>query len=85
MKIYIDHPAGLYDYEFLPGEKTGTDVVSRKLGHKATFICNSYAKISTGDIYEIDINEEDMIIFLLKHQYKLIPNSVVEQYKNRKR
>jgi len=65
--IFIDHPAGMGDYEFLPGEKYGADVVSRKIGTKAIFVCNSVAKISKGDIYEVTFdNPEDVTAFFIK-------------------
>lgn len=84
--IYIDHPGGFNDYEYLPGDIDGDDVVSRKLGIKVKFICNSYAKISKGDIYEVPFkNLEDVTVFILKCDYNLVDRDKVEKYKNRKK
>jgi hypothetical protein len=85
--VYIDHPHGLDDYTFLPGEKTGDDVVSRKLGLRVKFVCNSHAKISCGDIYEILFdNEEDALAFILRCEYSLIDKSKIKEYwESRKR
>lgn len=83
--VYIDHPDGLGDYEFVPGDKYGEDVVSRKLGMKVDFICNSYGKISKGDVYRIYFdNPEDVTAFILKCEYPIINNEKIEAYNNRK-
>ena len=85
--IYIDHPATLDSYHFIPGDKTGEDVVSRILGMKATFVCNTFAKISKGDVYEIQFeNHEDATAFILKSECKLVDKNKVEEYqRSRKR
>ncbi len=82
--LFIDHPAGLEDYEFLSGEHSGADVVSRKLGIGVKFVCNSYAKMSKGDIYEVPFDRaEDVTAFLLKNRYELIPSDKIEKYRQK--
>lgn len=84
--VYIDHPDSLESYVFHPGDATGEDVVARKLGLKATFVCNAYAKISKGDIYEILLdNPEDVTAFILRCDYDLISPDKIREYRNRKR
>lgn len=84
--VFIDHPGSLGSYDFLPGDKTGEDVVSRKFGVKVKFICNSAARISAGDIYEIPFdNPEDVTAFILKCEYNLIDKDKIRDYQNRKR
>lgn len=82
--VYIDHPDTLESYIFRSGEKYGDDVVSRKIGVKVEFICNSLGGISKGDVYRIPFETaEDATMFMLKGEYKIIPNSIVEEYKLR--
>ena len=79
--VYIDvveHPP------FQPGDKDVEVLMSRVLGINVKFICNSYARISKGDIYEIPFeNSEDVTVFVLKCEYDLVDRDKVEQYKNR--
>jgi hypothetical protein len=64
--VYIDYPDSPGSYDFRTGEHYGDDVVSRKIGTKAKFVCNACAKISKGDIYE----------------YELIDKSTIEKYRS---
>jgi hypothetical protein len=70
--IYID--AGYYDYDFKL-DKHCADVIRIKEGidGKVTFICNSAAKFSVGDVYQIAFNhpqdEGDMLFFKLKYPH----------------
>lgn len=80
--IYIDYPSGRDSYEFITGEKYGSDVVSRKLGLSVKFVCNSIAKLSAGDVYEIVFEqEEDMTAFILKSKYTILDRHKIEEYK----
>jgi hypothetical protein len=82
--IYIDYPDTLNSYVFRPGDKTGTDVVTRLLGVKVQFVCNSYAKLSRGDIYEVPIKDpEEATMLVLKHGLILLDNDTIENYKNK--
>jgi len=84
--VFIDFPDDLNSYEFFPGEKYGADVVSRLLGIKVEFVCNHYARISDGDIYEVPFeNLEDVTAFILKCKYNLVHRDKIEEYKNRKK
>jgi hypothetical protein len=84
--IYIDHPNSIDSYKFFPGERCGDDVVSRELGIKSTFVCNSYARISKGDIYEILFNTpEDATAFVLKCEYDLVDKDKIEKLRNSKK
>lgn len=79
--IYIDHPDDPGAYDCLPGEMTGDAVVSRKLGVKAKFVCNSYAKISKGDVYGIVFsNAEDATAFVLGCKLPLVDSIKVNRY-----
>jgi hypothetical protein len=77
--VYIDvdkHPP------FISGDEYGTDIITRQFGIKVYFICNSLAKISKGDIYEVPFeNPEDAIVFILKNPYSTIDKNKVEKYK----
>ena len=79
--IYIDvlkHPP------FQHGDKNVDDLMSRVLGINAKFICNSYARISNGDIYELSFeNIEDATAFVLKNEYDLVDKEKVEYYKKK--
>lgn len=80
--LFIDHPDALFSYKFLPGEKTGEDVVTRVLGIKATFVCNAFAKISKGDIYELHFDSaEDAIVFALKSQFPFVDKDKIDSYR----
>lgn len=82
--VYIDYPDDQGSYDFLPGERYGDDVVSRKLGTKATFVCNALAKISKGDAYEILLDSpEDVSAFILKCEYALIGKDKIQQYRRK--
>ena len=84
--LFIDHSAALGAYKFQPGDKTGEDVVSRILGIKATFVCNSYGNISKGDVYELHFdNAEDAVVFALKSQFVFVERYKIDSYRNRKR
>lgn len=80
--VFIDHPDGLGDYEYLSGEHTGEDIVSRKVGIRVKFVCNSAASISKGDIYEVPFElPEDVTAFVLKNTYPLIDPILITQYR----
>lgn len=84
VSVYIDHPAYLGAYKYLPGEKTANEVVSRILGVRAKFLCNSIAQISKGDVYELLFDShEDATIFVLKTKYTILNKTIVEEYKKR--
>ena len=83
--IYIDHPDDLGSYTFLPADKTGSDVVSRKLGIKVNFVCNSFARLSRGDVYEVPFeNEMDATAFVLRGEYIILDKTRIEAYKKKK-
>jgi len=78
--VYIDH-VHTTDEKFLSGEKFGEDIVSRMIGIKVKFICNAFARISKGDIYEVPFdNEEDATAFVLKNKYRLIPKETIDEF-----
>jgi hypothetical protein len=82
--VYIDYPDHPGSYDFREDEHYGADVVSRKLGTKAVFVCNAYAKISNGDIYEVLFEDpEDATAFVLKCEYDLIDKSKIDEYRNK--
>jgi hypothetical protein len=82
--VYIDHPDHIDAYDFCSNEYHINHVVSRKLGVKVEFVCNSYAKISNGDVFEVFFdNPEDATAFVLKCNYAIIDKHKVEQYKNK--
>jgi hypothetical protein len=84
--VYIDHPYNWADYKIYPGAKTGSELVSLKFGVNAEFICNSYGNKSKGDVYQLLFDDsEDVTAFLLKCEYKIIPNSIVEKFKSEHR
>lgn len=81
--VYIDYPYD--DYTYLPGEKKGDDVVSRKTGARVKFVCNPIAKISKGDVYEVFLDSpEDATSFILSCEYKLISEDAIKRYRQKK-
>ena len=82
--FYIDIPHGFkYDHSNGDGDVT----VARQLGVPIVeFICNSVAKISDGDVYEVTVkDEQDETFLILKYGFRTIDRSVVEEYRARKR
>jgi hypothetical protein len=81
--VYIDYPDSPGSYDFRTGEHYSDDVVSRKIGTKAKFVCNACAKISKGDIYELWFDDPaDATVFVLKCEYELIDKSTIEKYRS---
>jgi hypothetical protein len=78
--FYVDVP-NTYQYDYVPGDMTGPDVLTRELGVQITFICNSVAKISEGDVHAVTVeSEKDELFFLLKSGFKKMDTQVVETY-----
>jgi hypothetical protein len=83
-EIYVDVPSD-YPYKFGRYE-SGPQVLTRDFGVSFTFICNSHAKISEGDVHRIEFDSEaEELLFLLRTPFKLLNKDVVENYINMKR
>jgi hypothetical protein len=81
--IYVDMTER---YDFQAGEYRCEDVMRRKIAFplkSVRFVCNAYANISKGDVYEVEFESlEDELVFLLKENFGLVDKLVVERYKN---
>lgn len=80
--LFIDHPDEIGAYGFLAGEKTAEEVVTRRLGVKAVFVCNAFAKISKGDIFELLFDsDEDATAFVIKAPFGFIDKDKIDKYR----
>ena len=78
-KYYFGVPFG-YEYDWSLGGKYGHNVLSRMIGKKVTFICNTET-YKYGDTYAIDIeDDEDIIMFRLKYGFDEVQTDIVENY-----
>lgn len=78
--FYIDVP-NEYEYKYQPGDKYGTDVLTREYGVPITFVCNHGAKISEGDVHAVTVNNVgEELFFLLKTGFKKVNTQVVLNY-----
>jgi hypothetical protein len=86
--FYIDIPDN-YERDWSNGAHWAEpdSVLARQLGVKTIeFVCNSIAKISDGDAYEVTVDGEyDETILILKHGFRKLDSAVVEAYKERRR
>jgi hypothetical protein len=77
--FYVSVPSNYkYDWSI---SKSATDVLRIETGALIEFICNSYAKISEGDVYQVGVaTEKDELFFLLKTGFSKMKTEVVHNY-----
>jgi phosphorylcholine metabolism protein LicD len=77
--FYINVPSD-YKYDWSISSSPAV-VLSIEHGAYIEFICNSWAKISEGDVYKVKVNSvKDELFFLLKTGFKKIKTEVVNEY-----
>jgi hypothetical protein len=63
--FYVDVPTG-YKYDWSVSSSP-TEILRVKTGALIEFVCNSHARISEGDVYQVGVEtEKDELFFLLK-------------------
>ena len=79
-RFYVDL-AGDYQYNWDSPDDTSTMVLSREFGYEFRFVCNSYAKISKGDVYQVVVDSpKDELFFFIKTGFEKIDSKIVEEY-----
>ncbi len=86
IKLFIDIDPN--SYIIYPGEKDGATALKRVTGNSSVkFFRNSLARLSDGDVYSVNFQEEEeSSLFILKFGYPIIPTEKVisflyERYK----
>lgn len=85
--IYIDVPHSFnLDWDLISAPErqsahAAAHVMTAVNGHTTTFIRNSGAKLSNGDLYKVSFNkQEDETFFILKTPFKIVNKQVVDDY-----
>lgn len=84
VKFYID-VTYTYDYDFSVHKTVESSLMFDIKAQDVKFICNSYARVSSGDLYEITLFEEDDIIsFILRTEFIPARNiDEIEKYRSK--
>lgn len=82
--IYIDVPSD-YNYNYSLSGKCAEALQSEQnIQGAVTFICNSVAKISNGDVYQVTfdnlLGEDDKLLFIIKHGFPILESAKAEEY-----
>jgi hypothetical protein len=77
--FYIEVPNGYkYDWSI---SSSPTEVLRVETGTLIEFVCNSHARISDGDVYQVGVDtEKDELFFLLKTGFSKMKTEVVTEY-----
>lgn len=85
--VYIDVPHSFdLDWDLISASARQSNhaadhVMTVVTGYPTTFIRNSGAKLSQGDVYRVSFNEqEDETFFILKTPFKIVNKQVVDDY-----
>lgn len=77
--FYIEVPNN-YKYDWSIA-KSPTDILRVETGALVEFICNSHARISEGDVYQVGVDsEKDEVFFILKTGFSKMKTEVVTEY-----
>lgn len=77
--FYISVPSG-YKYDWSVSSSP-TEVLRIKTGTLIEFVCNSHARISEGDVYQVGVeSDKDELFFLLKTGFSKMKTEVVQEY-----
>ena len=71
-----------YNYNFLDNRDGVLAALTRLLGYKVGFLCNSYGGIYNGDVYYIDqeITEEEYCFLKITHGFDKVDTDKAEHY-----
>jgi hypothetical protein len=76
--FYVDVVDYKYDWSIA---KSPSDILRIETGALIEFVCNSHARISEGDVYQVGVDsEKDEIFFLLKTGFSKMKTEVVKEY-----
>lgn len=77
--FYVDVP-GDYEYDWSISTHP-TEILRFETGALIEFVCNSHARISEGDVYQVGVDtEKDELFFLLKTGFTKMKTEVVAEY-----
>lgn len=83
--FYIDVPYG-FNYDFNGCDRAETALCKMTHAKKTTFICNSIAKLSLGDLYRVELfNDDCEEFYILRTGFKKIPPSEKIKYYTERR
>jgi len=77
--FYVSVPSDYkYDWSI---SSSPTEVLRVETGTLIEFVCNSHARISEGDVYQVGVEtEKDELFFLLKTGFSKMKTEVVKEY-----
>lgn len=77
--FYISVPVNYkYDWSI---SKSATQILREETGTLVEFVCNSHARISDGDVYQVGVEtEKDELFFLIKTGFSKMKTEVVQEY-----
>ncbi len=77
--FYVDVPSDYkYDWSI---SSSPTEILRVETGTLIEFVCNSHARISDGDVYQVGVEtEKDELFFLLKTGFSKMKTEVVKEY-----
>jgi len=77
--FYVEVPTN-YKYDWSVSSSP-TEVLRVKTGALIEFVCNSHARISDGDVYQVGVeSDKDELFFLLKTGFSKMKTEVVTEY-----
>ncbi len=77
--FYVSVPSD-YKYDWSVSSSP-TEVLRIKTGTLIEFVCNSHARLSEGDVYQVGVDsEKDELFFLLKTGFSKMKTEVVQEY-----
>ena len=77
--FYVEVPSD-YKYDWSVSSSP-TEVLRVKTGTLVEFVCNSHARISDGDVYQVGVDsDKDELFFLLKTGFSKMKTEVVQEY-----
>jgi len=77
--FYVEVPTGYkYDWSI---SSSPTEILRVETGTLIEFVCNSHARISEGDVYQVGVeSDKDELFFLLKTGFSKMKTEVVQNY-----
>jgi len=77
--FYVSVPSG-YKYDWSVSSSP-TEVLRIKTGALIEFVCNTHARISEGDVYQVGVeSDKDELFFILKTGFSKMKTEVVQEY-----
>lgn len=77
--FYVEVPSW-YNYDWSISSSP-TEILRVETGALIEFVCNSHARISEGDVYQVGVEtDKDELFFLLKTGFSKMKTEVVKEY-----